>query len=516
MTDHSSLRIALLAYRGNPYSGGQGVYVRQLSAALMRLGHRVTVFAGQPYPELVAGVPMVAVPSLDLYRADDPFRTPRRAEFRDWIDVLEYAALCTAAFPEPLTFSLRAHRLLLARRADFDVVHDNQCLGWGMLGLQRAGMPLVASVHHAVVIDRDLELERARHLGRRLVLRRWYQFHHMQDRVARRMPRVITVSTQSRQDIVQRMRLDPARIRVIPIAVDTTVFAPQPEVARVPGRIFAVASADIPLKGVVPLLHAVAALRRQREVELVLLGEARRGGAVERSLAQLGLAGSVRLVRGIDDAAVARHYAEAEVAVVPSLYEGFSIPAVQAMCCGVPLVATTAGALPEVAGRDGECALLVTPGDAAELARAINRLLDDPGLRARLSQAALRRAGERYSWEATARATVDVYRDVLRAYHPTMSEEETTPHHHSLRERLDAAEAAADEVVAEESGQLGGEVNALAVPFEQLAAAVRAAIHPDELAAHEVVGSGEETTVDAPASEGDAVADVAGERPTKT
>jgi glycosyltransferase involved in cell wall biosynthesis len=411
--DRNPLRVALLAYRGNPYSGGQGVYVNHLSAALTRLGHEVTVFAGQPYPVLTDGLPLVRVPSLDLYRDDDPFRLPRLDEFRDWIDVLEYLTLCTAAFPEPLTFSLRARRLLLARRAQFDVVHDNQCLGWGVLGLHNAGVPVVASVHHAVVIDRDLELAREKRLGRRLTLRRWYQFHHMQDRVARRLPRVITVSTQSRRDIVERMRVDPARIRVIPVAVDDTVFAPRPDTGRVPGRIFAVASADVPLKGVVPLLHAVAALRVRRPVELVLLGEARRGGAVERTVRELGLGGAVRFVRGIDDDAVAGQYAEAEVAVVPSLYEGFSIPAVQAMSCGVPLVATTAGALPEVVGRDGETALLVPPGDAAALARAIGRLLDDPGLRTRLSGAALRRAAERYSWEATARATADVYREVL-------------------------------------------------------------------------------------------------------
>ncbi len=414
MSDPSLLRIALLSYRGNPYSGGQGVYVRQLSAALTRLGHRVTVFSGQPYPHLDPDVPFVAVPSLDLYRADDPFRTPALREFRDWIDVLEFGSLCTAAFPEPLTFSLRARRILATRARDFDVVHDNQCLGWGLLGLRRAGLPVVASVHHAVVIDRDLELARERRLVRRLTLRRWYHFHRMQDQVARRVERVITVSEHSRRDIVEKMGVAPARTRVIPIAVDETVFAPQPQTARIPGRIFAVASADTSLKGVVPLLHAVAALRERRDVELVVLGEARPNGAVAMAMTRLGLSGTVRFVRGIGELEVARHYAEAQVAVVPSLYEGFSIPALQAMASGVPLVATTAGALPEVVGRDGETGLLVPPGDAPALARAIGSLLEDAGLRARLSEAALLRSRSRFSWEATARATADVYREVAR------------------------------------------------------------------------------------------------------
>jgi glycosyltransferase involved in cell wall biosynthesis len=412
--DPDSLRVALLGYRGNPFSGGQGVYLRQLSAALVRLGHRVTVFSGQPYPQLEAGIPLVEVPGLDLYRPENPFRTPRRDEFRDWIDALEYARFRTGAFPEPLTFSLRARRQLLARRAEFDVVHDNQCLGWGILGLHRAGLPVTASVHHAVVIDRDFELARLTNRGLRLAVRRWYQFHTMQERVARRLPRLITVSSQSRTDIVERMGVAPWRIRVIPVAVDGALFAPMPEVPRVPGRIFAVASADVPLKGMVPLLHAVAALRRERAVDLVVLGHARSGGDADRTMRELGLTDAVRFVQGIDDAAVVRQYAEAEVAVVPSLYEGFSLPALQAMACGVALVATAAGALPEVVGRHEETALLVPPGDSAALARSIGRLLEDAPLRRRLSEAALQRS-QRYSWPATAAATADVYREVIGA-----------------------------------------------------------------------------------------------------
>jgi glycosyltransferase involved in cell wall biosynthesis len=407
-----ALRIALLSYRGNPYSGGQGVYVRHLSAALRSLGHEVTVFAGPPYPELDDGVRFVPVPSLDLYR-DNRFRTPELRDFHDWIDALEYVQFCSAAFPEPLTFSLRVLRVLRRRRDRFDVVHDNQGLGWGMLGLQRLGLPVIATIHHAVVIDRDLELAREHRMWRRLTLRRWYRFHTMQTRVARRLSRVITVSEQSRKDIVAHMRVDPACIRVIPLSVDHTVFAPQPAVARVAGRIFSIASSDVALKGVVPLLHAVALLRTRRRVELVMLGEARAGGVVEWTVRTLGLQGVVRFVRGIDDAAIARQYAEAEVAVVPSLYEGLSLPAMQAMACGVALVTTTAGALPEVVGGDGTAALLVPPDDARALAAAIGSVLDDAHLQMRLGEAALRRSRNRAGWRETARATADVYQEVI-------------------------------------------------------------------------------------------------------
>src|SRR5436305_7810281 len=176
------LRVALLSYRSKPHCGGQGIYVRHLSRELAALGHQVEVFSGPPYPDLEPGPRLRAVPSLDLYREPDPFRTPRPGEYRDWIDVLEVAAMWTGAFPEPLTFSLRALRELRRRRHDFDVVHDNQVLAYGMLAIPRLGMPLVTSIHHPISVDRRIEL--AQSAGwERLGKRRWYSFVRMQARV---------------------------------------------------------------------------------------------------------------------------------------------------------------------------------------------------------------------------------------------------------------------------------------------------------------------------------------------
>jgi hypothetical protein len=135
------LRIALLSYRSKPHCGGQGVYVRHLSRELRNLGHEVEVISGPPYPELDPGVSLTLAPSLDLYRDPDPFRVPWPKEFKTSIDVLEFAMMCTAAFPEPLTFSLRAHRLLKDRGVLPDIIHDNQTLGYGMLRMLKDGRP---------------------------------------------------------------------------------------------------------------------------------------------------------------------------------------------------------------------------------------------------------------------------------------------------------------------------------------------------------------------------------------
>jgi len=408
------LRVAYLVYRGNPHCGGQGVYTRELARELTALGHTVEVFSGQPYPELADPAQLTRVPSLDLYRPENPFRVPWPWEFKTRIDVAEFAIMCAAGFPEPYTFSLRVRRLLRNRRADFDVVHDNQCLGTGLAKMVDDGWPMLATLHHPVTVDRDLDLAYAKRAWKRFTLRRWYGFIDMQTRVARQFPRLVTVSDSSRRDILTQMRVDPDRLHVVPVGADPAVFRPRPDVRRIPGRIMTTASADVPMKGLAPLLEAVAKVRTERDdAHLVVIGKSKDKSKIPALIDRLGLDGAVQFVHGVTTDRIVELYAEAELAAVPSLYEGFSLPAVEAMACGVPIVATTGGALPEVVGRDGETGLLVPPGDVSALALALGRALDDPGLRARVGAAGRARVLGRFTWRKTAEGTVEHYRALL-------------------------------------------------------------------------------------------------------
>jgi glycosyltransferase involved in cell wall biosynthesis len=405
------VRVALVSYRSKPHCGGQGVYVRHLSRELVRLGHEVEVFSGQPYPVLDEGVRLTEVPSLDLYREPDPFRVPRLREFRDLTDVYEFAAMLTAAFPEPRTFSRRVAKLLARRTSDFDVVHDNQTVGYGMLDVAER-FPFVETIHHPITFDRKVDLAHAP-LKKQLPLRRWYSFLRMQAKVARQLPQILTVSESSRRDIATDFGVDADRIQVIPLGVDE-VFQP-PTRPRVPGRIVAMASADTPMKGVGTLLEAVAKLRTERDVELTVIGKPRDESGAPRLIKELGIEDAVTFISGVEQERIVELYAEAQVAVVPSLYEGFSLPAVEAMACGVPVVGTTGGAVPEVVGRDNETALIVPTSDAGALATAIARLLDDAALRDRIGNAGRQRVMERFTWKACAVGTAEQYRVLLES-----------------------------------------------------------------------------------------------------
>ena len=408
------MRVALLSYRSKPHCGGQGIYIRHLSRELVNLGHSVEVFSGQPYPDLDPGVELTKLPSLDLYREPDPFRLPKLKEFRDRIDVEEFATMCAAGFPEPKTFSLRALRELSGRVDDFDIVHDNQVLGYGMLEIEKLGLPLLTTLHHPISYDRRIDIAATKNPWRKFTLTRWYGFVKMQARVARQARKILTPSETSKRDIAKDFGVDPERMQVILLGVDDA-FVP-PTKPRVPGRIMAMASADAPMKGIATLLEAFAKLRTERDLELLLVTKPKEGGRTEKLIDKLSINDSVRFVHGISDAELVELMGSAELACVPSLYEGFSLPTAELMACATPLVVSDAGAIPEVVGPDGLCADLVTPGDVGELEAAIAKMLDDPERRARYGAAGRKRVEELFSWRAVAAKVAVAYEEVIADY----------------------------------------------------------------------------------------------------
>ncbi|NLA36413.1 MAG: glycosyltransferase family 4 protein [Actinobacteria bacterium] len=409
--DDDPLRIAYLTYRGKPHVGGQGVYTRHLTKALVDLGHHVEVLSGQPYPILDERVPLVQLPSLDIYNDYFPMRMPGLWELKHWTDFAEVTAFSTGTFPEPLAFSLRAWDHLKHRVHEFDLVQDNQCLGYGLLGIERAGLPVLGTIHHPITVDRRIEMEHAETTYQRYSKARWYAFTKMQTRVAKRLKRIITVSQNSFDDITRTHDVSPERLFVVPVGVDPDLFKPLDGVERKPYQIISTASADVAMKGQRFLLEALAKLRTEYpDLRLILIGKLKEGSAAQRTIAELGLEGAVEFVSGVSDERIVELYNESACAVVPSLYEGFSLPAIEAMATSCPLVATTGGALPEVTGADGETCFQAEPANSESLASAIRRAIEDPEAAERIGHAGRDRVITRWSWRHTAVRTVEHYR----------------------------------------------------------------------------------------------------------
>lgn len=407
------LRIALLSYRSDPRVGGQGVFAARVAAALARRGHAVDILSGPPYPETPPGVRLVPIPSLDLYaQPHHGHRALRWRHLMSWSDTAEYFGHLSGAFMEPYTFGRRVAAHLRRHRGLYDVALDNQSLAWGLLQVERDGLPVVGVIHHPVRRDLELALAAEPAWGMRALIRRWYAFLAMQERVAPRLERVIVVSQAAGRDVARYLKVDPARSHAIPLGVDPAVFPAAPFAGRRPARLVTTASADTPLKGLRYLLEAYGELIVERPgLELVVVGRLREGPTAQL-LARLGLEGRVRFVHDLDGEEMARLFGEATICVTPSLYEGFGLPAAEAMATGAPVVVTDGGALPEVVGEAG---VVVPAGDAGALREAIAALLDNPQRRRELGEAALARARAHFSWDRVAQQYETVLREAVGA-----------------------------------------------------------------------------------------------------
>jgi glycosyltransferase involved in cell wall biosynthesis len=404
------LSICLLSYRSNPHSGGQGVYITNLSRALKDLGHDVDVVSGPPGPHLDADIHQFRLPSLDLYNPDDLFRVPSLRELSDPINLIEWLGVSTMGFPEPFTFGLRAYRFLCKKIHSYDIVHDNQSLSYGIRNIKKI-LPTIATIHHPITVDRSLAIKAASSIWKKIKEMRWYSFIGMQRRVARAMTHIITVSKSARDDISRDFKIPLQRFRTIHNGINTDLFYPVPGIKREPGRIIVTSSAETPLKGLSYLIQAVAELSKTRRIRLVVVGNSKKNGAIEKLIRDLRIGKWVTFTGQIDNKEFVEQYAKATVAVVPSLYEGFGFPAGEAMACGLPVISTTGGALPEVVGDAG---ILVPPADSNALVNALTTLFDNPEQAEKMGRAGYHRVHNRFTWERAAKMTVEAYRETIR------------------------------------------------------------------------------------------------------
>lgn len=407
--DRGPLKVCLLSYRSNPHCGGQGVYLKNLSRALKDLGHIVDVVSGPPDPQLDEDIPVHHLPCLDLYNPKDPFRIPSLNELTDPINLIEWIGVSTMGFPEPFTFGLRAYHFLRSRLQMYDIVHDNQSLSYGLWAIKKL-VPTIATIHHPVTVDRKIAIRSVKYPWEKMKQWRWYSFIGMQKRVSRSLSRIITVSKSAQNDISRDFKIPPDKFSIVANGINTRLFYPINDIEREKNRIIVTNSADTPLKGLFYLFQAVAELAKIQDIQVIVIGEPKKDGNILKLIKELGIGHLIKFTGRIDDREFVRQYAKATVAVVPSVYEGFGLPVGEAMACGVPVISTSGGALPEVVGDAG---ILVPPADSSALAKAMRELLGNPARAQELGQTGYKRVQEHFTWTKAAEKTVDTYREVI-------------------------------------------------------------------------------------------------------
>ena len=405
------MKIGLLSYRSNPYSGGQGIYIRHLSKALSELGHDVSVISGQPYPELDDSINLIKVPGLGLFETGERLSAFRISFFWNLLNFYEWFTVVTGGFPEPYAYGRRVYRILKKTNFNFDVLLDNQSLSSSLLKIQKE-FPLAVTIHHPITKDHKLEIDNAKNWKERLSSNRWHNFLPMQKRIAPKLQNIICVSQSSKEDVITEFGVKEENITVIPNGIDIKTFKPASISKTFDFKIVTTASADIPLKGLRHLILALPRVLREYPLTcLTVIGKSPKKSKLNKLIDDLNLEDKITFTSGVSEEEIVNLYHNSDIAVIPSLYEGFGFGAGEAMACGIPLISTDSGGLKQVIG---DSALKIKSGSVKEIEESIIKLFNEEEIRKELGRKGRERMEEHFDWEISAKAYIDLFEGLIK------------------------------------------------------------------------------------------------------
>ena len=395
------LKIALLSYRSAPFSGGQGIFIRELSSALLKRGHEVDIISGPPMPILDPGNKLIKLEGLNLFETfnfrDRVFKLWNKKN-KDSLDYYDFFKTLIGGFPEMYSFGERVKKYL-SHKKDYDIVIDNQSLSLGMLEIQKT-YPFIEIIHHPITKDFKYDLIYSNGFMQRFFKKRWYSFLKMNKKVAPKLKKIITPSENSKKDIALDFKIDPKRIDVIPNGLDLAIFKKNNGLESERFKIVTVASADIPLKGLDTTLKAISLiLDKYPNTKLSVVGNPRENGHTERVIRQLNLNNHISFKTNLSKEEVAYEYQSSSLAIISSLYEGFGFPAAEAMACGTPIISSNSSALPEIIQDFGQ---LYEPGNSVALRDCIENFYLNRSSYNDLAKKGSLYANETFNWEKIA------------------------------------------------------------------------------------------------------------------
>ena len=407
------MKIAILSYRSNPFSGGQGIYVRHLSNSFVELGHEVYVISGPPYPDIRNEVTLIKIPSLDLFSVESRIKAFKLSFLISLTNLIEWLGIMTGGFPEPYTFGRRLKKFLESSNIKFDVILDNQSLCYALEDIQNE-YPLVTTIHHPITKDHKLELEGSRNGKERLSTNRWHGFLRMQKKVASNLKHIITISNPSKEDIQAEFKIEEDSIEMIWNGIDIDTFKVRDDKKIIENRIVTTASADIPLKGLKYLIASLPSIIKEFPLtHLKVIGTSPQDSTMRALISDLDLNDKVSFNSELTESEVVDIYSSADIAVIPSLYEGFGFGAGEAMACGVPLISTTSGGLKDVIG---DAAIKIESESSDSISKAVIDLFSDDQKKVHYSKIGRERIEKEFSWNLAARKYLKVFKKAIDAF----------------------------------------------------------------------------------------------------
>ena len=407
------MKIAILSYRSNPFSGGQGIYVRHLSNSFVELGHEVYVISGPPYPDIRNEVTLIKIPSLDLFSVESRIKAFKLSFLISLTNLIEWLGIMTGGFPEPYTFGRRLKKFLESSNIKFDVILDNQSLCYALEDIQNE-YPLVTTIHHPITKDHKLELEGSRNWKERLSTNRWHGFLRMQKKVAPNLKHIITISNSSKEDIQAEFKIEEDSIDMIWNGIDIDTFKVRDDKKIIENRIVTTASADIPLKGLKYLIASLPSIIKEFPLtHLKVIGTSPQDSSMRALISDLDLNDKVSFNSELTESEVVDIYSSADIAVIPSLYEGFGFGAGEAMACGVPLISTTSGGLKDVIG---DAAIKIESESSDSISKAVIDLFSDDQKKLHYSKIGRERIEKEFSWNLAARKYLKVFKKAIDGF----------------------------------------------------------------------------------------------------
>ena len=405
----SSLKIALLSYRSDPFSGGQGIYIKNISEALHNRGHEITIFSGNPLPEVNKAIKVVRIETPGFFETFDSLERLKifTSLEKNRLNFMDFFETFTGTFTEPVFFGERLvkNKYFQETIDEFDIFHDNQSISsYPETVLKK----LVTTLHHPIHVDKEIDLTSEKSFLSRLSIKRWYSFLNFQKKNLKAVKKVISPSLSSKNDICRYFDYPSKNISVIwnGINLDDCKFHQRESFNA---NFVTIISADVPMKNLKTVLKALYLLKQEGiNAKLTIVGDLREDN--NKLIDRLGLTKEITYKSKLPRKQLIQSLNNADIGIAPSKYEGFGFPLVEMIATGLPVIVSDKASLPELAGNAG---LIFNSSDSNDLKEKMKELIENAALRNKVAENSKLRRDDFFGWDEYAKKLEDLYKEII-------------------------------------------------------------------------------------------------------